>query len=410
MQTLATQSITAGQSVPVSAGSRSTVGAVVLFNESNTLIRVAWGGSAQWLPAWTGEVFYMNQDPGFTGTFTLVASTISSSGSAPSNIVAGQIYAPGEHVPGTYPVALVRQTNIGNGSLPVSQVQTVINDGSAAGTSVVEATQFGQATSSLSLKNDGTALLAPVSNGALLDVLQVTPGGAAAAATGSFGDAANPGNWALHGVADEVPASGVQAGTLGAGVAVPAANVQAGTLGSGVALTKISSDGGTINSDGFGNLTVDNTLVLSSASDDSLTIRYTGAHTTWPALEMDMTSVTGGHAWDVRVVANASELFFFDQTAGGQVAAIFRGGAVRPGVQFAGLGGFVTGMQEFAGTGSGTYSHGAGATPTVVLANGTYYTSGTASQTVGSGIYGSSTCSVTCGNGSAFRALAVVVG
>lgn len=340
MITLPVQTLAAGASITVSAGSAGTVGAVVLYNESPNLVRVTWAGSSRWLPAWSGDVFYVNQAPGFTGSFVLTAQSISSASNAPSTVIVGIAYAPGEPIPGTYPVALMRQTNVGNSTLPTTAAQSVINDGNAAGATVVEATQSGQTTSSLNLENNGAALLAPVSNGVLLSALVVTPGDASTAATGSFGDSANPTNWALHGVADQVPPAGIQTGTLPAGVTVPAANIS-GSIPSATDATNLT--GGTLTATG-------------AASLDS------GVITTDGAGNMGILGTTG--------------LTLRNNTGRG-----------------------IRMMVGFSGTGSGTFSHGGNTTPSCVQLTTFKLNS---SQTMGYDTPGGTTVHVTAGAGFAW--------
>ncbi len=257
------QTITPGRSLPLSLGNPLSVAALVLYNQSPNELTVIYGSGGLTIPPYVGDCIYLN-DSNYSGQITITPTSLSSAANAPSSVVTGYTYAAGETVRGTFPVNLGQLTNVGNGSLPVTSAQAVINDGNAPLTTVVEATQTGQTTSSLKMLNDGTVLVAPLSAGALLDAIDITPGGAVTKATGVFGDSANPANWLFHGIADQVPASGVQSGALAAGVTVtaaqvgtgyPAADIAAGTLVGGVHLTSLTSDGGALTSDGSGNLT-----------------------------------------------------------------------------------------------------------------------------------------------------------
>lgn len=230
-------------------------GTIKLYNESGYLLQVTIPGyGSDYLPAWTGDVWPL--PPTFGGSVTVTPQSISSATGAPSSLVTATGYGKGERVPGQFPVSLARQVAVGN-QVSTTTNPSVQNDGNAAGTSVVEATQSGNTGgSNVSLLNDGTFTLAQWASSTLTKLLQVIPGAATALKLGSaattvetLGNAQVDGaltvTGAIHGTADNasaVPAAGVAAGTLGAGVIVPAANVS-GTVGSASSASSVPATG-----------------------------------------------------------------------------------------------------------------------------------------------------------------------
>lgn len=70
-----------------------------------------------------------------------------------------ETYQPNEKIIETYPSPLTRQTQIQNIEAAVSSATVVTNDGNAAGTTILEATVSGDATSAVKLTNDGQLTL-----------------------------------------------------------------------------------------------------------------------------------------------------------------------------------------------------------------------------------------------------------
>lgn len=109
--------ISATGSQTVYVGSQGTVGAVVIANESPYGIVASAGAGGQWIPAQMAD--RMNCDTlAFSGSITLTTNDyLSNAAQAPSYIVLITVYAPGEAIPGIYPCALARMSNIGNSSV-----------------------------------------------------------------------------------------------------------------------------------------------------------------------------------------------------------------------------------------------------------------------------------------------------
>lgn len=140
--------------IPQSSGN----GKMVVYNESNISLTFTFqNGHTAYVPAWTAVLFC-----GPTGStkITWAQQATLSSASPPLSQVIVEVYAQGEPVPGVFPAPLVRQTNIGNTvSTNAMAAASIVNDGSAAGTSIIESTVLGDGTSAISLKNDGTLVL-----------------------------------------------------------------------------------------------------------------------------------------------------------------------------------------------------------------------------------------------------------
>jgi len=200
-------------------------------------------------------------------------------GSAPISRVVIEFYACGEKPQDTIQ-SLPRQTNIGN-TVPTTTIGSLVNDGNAAGTQVVEATPSGSATSGVILTNDGALTLA----GGLLKistagVFTAVPAGAlpvAALASGALPSGVTIG---ASQVGSGYPAASLAAGalpsgvTIGAaqlttgalasGVTIGAAQITAGVLGGSVDMTNITSDGGAFSTNGTGLLAFARTLGASN--------------------------------------------------------------------------------------------------------------------------------------------------
>lgn len=144
-------------------------GKMVVWNESNISQQFSFqNGHTAYVAAWTGVLFC---GPWGGSTVTWSHQAILSSSSPPISQVVVEVYAVGEPVPGTFPMALTRQANIGNQVNTVGGSATnVQNDNNAAGTSVVEATVLGDASSAVSLTNQGHLALGTNANNGTLAI------------------------------------------------------------------------------------------------------------------------------------------------------------------------------------------------------------------------------------------------
>jgi hypothetical protein len=136
----------------------SANGKIVIWNESNISLMLSFqDGSTAYVPAWCATLFC-----GRTGSVNITweqQATLSSLAPPLSQVVV-EVYPQGEPVPGTFPMALSRQSNVGNTVNTTGGTATSIqNDGNVAGTSVVEATVSGDGTSAVELQNNGNLTL-----------------------------------------------------------------------------------------------------------------------------------------------------------------------------------------------------------------------------------------------------------
>ena len=94
-------------SVPSSPGAK-----LLIYNESNISLQLSFpNGDTAYLPAWVGMLFHA-----FTGSMTIswLQYAVLNSQQAPVQQVTVELFACGEQIPGVYPVAMHRQTNVGN--------------------------------------------------------------------------------------------------------------------------------------------------------------------------------------------------------------------------------------------------------------------------------------------------------
>ena len=94
--------------VPSSAAN----GKMVIYNESNISLTLSFqdGGTA-YVPAWMAMLY---PTPPGSVNVTWAQHTILNSSNPPLSSVVVEIYAQGEFVPGTFPLTLSRQSNVGN--------------------------------------------------------------------------------------------------------------------------------------------------------------------------------------------------------------------------------------------------------------------------------------------------------
>src|SRR5574340_1572339 len=168
---LASLAVTAGQTYTVSVGSRGTVGAVVIANESPYSLQVSTGSGGLWIVAQTADLVFCDSTA-FNGNLTITTDNyLSNSNAAPSFLVYLTSYAPGETIRGTYPAPFMRLTN---GAVGVAT--QVINDNNSLGTTIIEAAPTGSAQSYVLVRNDGTFQIWSISNNVLTELINVTPG------------------------------------------------------------------------------------------------------------------------------------------------------------------------------------------------------------------------------------------
>lgn len=117
--------ITTTNSITIQLGSicdPAQIGAIVIANESIYSIKCNASPSGEkWIGGWIQDVIYATSENGFNGTLTIAPLLITTATDSPSSSLLITIYLQNEldAIKGTYPIALVRQTNIGNGVVTV---------------------------------------------------------------------------------------------------------------------------------------------------------------------------------------------------------------------------------------------------------------------------------------------------
>lgn len=137
----------------ISVGSANEGSKILLYNLSIVNIQISFeNGSTALLHA--GEANYWILD-GTTPTLDWAQYSILNTYQAAISQVTGTVYNPHEEITGTYPMSLTYQLNIGN-AIPVSTAtNSIINDGNAPATPIVEATPSGDSSSTVQLSNSG---------------------------------------------------------------------------------------------------------------------------------------------------------------------------------------------------------------------------------------------------------------
>jgi hypothetical protein len=152
----------------IKVGDPSSISAIRVANESAYSLRVEMEGNGGNYPidAFTGDVIYVKQYPGWSGAITITAQLILTNiGGAPSTKAQLTIFGVNETVSGTYPIAYNRLTNTGNVvTTSGGSVAQLVNDGNPAGTQIIEATVSGDVASAVSMTNDGIIVIGTAAN------------------------------------------------------------------------------------------------------------------------------------------------------------------------------------------------------------------------------------------------------
>lgn len=160
-----------GGNGPINVGAANEGSKLLLYNESPFNLDIDFlNGSQSILHAWEARYWTLDGD---TKQVEWSIDTALNVSGPPISLVMGELYDASEKLEGTYPLALIRQTNVGNqGGIATTSSTGITNDGNNAGTSIIEATVSGQTQSSVSLTNDALLKLLVVIAGALVQVLK----------------------------------------------------------------------------------------------------------------------------------------------------------------------------------------------------------------------------------------------
>lgn len=299
----------------------------------------------------------------------------------------------------TNPLASLTSSNLANtGSSNVSS-DSIKNDGNPAGTIIVEATQAGAASSSTVIGNDGIMLLAVMIASSLVNVLQtsnvdpVVKLGALTHMVDVLGNLEVQGTTSLDAGAITTDGAGALTATSLHGpltgnastatTATTATNANALNSGANVPGGKLgkSVDGDILDASGA------TTAIHSSGATNPVSIDAPGGINSTSGY-FSRSGVNGD-------LIDASGTGVYLKGSGAGLLYQYPNGTTR-----------WTRSQEstFTGSGSGTFNHNCGGTPTHVFAICSVASS---SETVGSANFNASQCQITCGASIAFRAMAI---
>ena len=160
------------------AGFSGGTGKLVIYNESNINLQLSWGSFSTYCPAWTAMLYCITTN---SVNITWTAQSQLSSNNAPISQVIVEAYDTNEPVLGTYPQALMRQTNIGNAINVGAAATNIQNDGNAPGTQIIEATPSDTSSVSTWLADTSGNLTIKSDNAGVLTTLLQLIGGASPA-------------------------------------------------------------------------------------------------------------------------------------------------------------------------------------------------------------------------------------
>ena len=245
----------------MSVGAADSGSKILLYNESPVNLTLDFfNGNQSILHAWEARYWTLDGDTKQIEWYISASLNVTN---PPISIIIGELYRPDEKVEGAYPMALIRQASVGNpgGLATTSSGTTIVNDGNAAGVSIIETTVSGQTSSSVTLTNDALMKLAVVVAGMLVQVLKTSTTdpllqlGAVSHLVEILGNLTVDGNTTLTGtttltgavtatnpanaiVASSVPGGGVTGTVANAtnAASVPASGIRNGALPTGVTI------------------------------------------------------------------------------------------------------------------------------------------------------------------------------
>ena len=194
MRTLPNVAAAAGTGRSLFLSDPSLLGAVVIYNESPLSVELDFPGVGNITlePTFFETVFVTADAYEWDGTVNIMPTADLTITQPPSSFLRFVLFRRGEPIPLPHRGSLVRSTNIGN-QVSVTTTTSLINDGQAPATQIIESTPNDQAVSAFNLDNDGSGLWQVLSAGVQRVVAQVTRGnattGKAVIVLGDTGDA-----------------------------------------------------------------------------------------------------------------------------------------------------------------------------------------------------------------------------
>jgi hypothetical protein len=167
---LGNQSITSGTDALFQGAPHEGVKAILIGNESGLTVTITMEGGGVQKTLYPSTVDWFQVKQGFTGTIRIHPISILNNVSTfpASSLVFDAIGLDDPEQASMYPISLTRNTNVGNSiNTTLGTASAVQNDGSTAGTSIVESTVLGDGASGVSLTNAGHLSLGTVTNNGL---------------------------------------------------------------------------------------------------------------------------------------------------------------------------------------------------------------------------------------------------
>ena len=285
------------------------------------------------------------------------------------------LYSGSEKITGTYPISISHITNIGNpvATTVTSTQNTLTNDGNATNTQFIEATQVGSTGSNHFADNSGNFYLAEYVSSVYNKIFQVIVGAATVIKLG------------LSGRLVEVLGNLQVDGTIAVTGAASLDNAKITTDGSG----NLGVQGGNTASGSFTHL--NGGVYLGRDS-------FNSSHTLMKVLAADNDAhlYTTNNNGNLKITnsGQTADIAKFNDSTGFQIVTgklIFSDGAT------------MQKFHTFSGTGSGTFNHTNGSTPSGIQVT---CSSGSGSQTMGAGNYTSTQVTITTGAGLSWTGLA----
>jgi hypothetical protein len=171
-------------STTFNAGFPNGQGKMVVYNESNINLTLAWGSFQTYCPAWTAMLYCVNtNDVNINWT---IQSQLQSGGSPISQVIV-ETYNQNEPVLGTFPAPLVRSTNIGN-SVPLGTSSiSISNTGNSPLTPIIEVQPSDATSNTIYCDNSGNFTVFSDNAGSLSSLLQLIGGASPAVIIGNSG-------------------------------------------------------------------------------------------------------------------------------------------------------------------------------------------------------------------------------
>jgi hypothetical protein len=139
------------------------IGTFILWNESNWTLDITMpNGDTDIAPAWTASIF---APTGPQGQVTWTQDAQLDQVMPPQSKVWVIAYQTSENIAGTFPLALVRQTSVGNVvTTSGGNVTNLINDGNISNTQIIESTVVSDTGSAVSVTNNGIVAIGTTAN------------------------------------------------------------------------------------------------------------------------------------------------------------------------------------------------------------------------------------------------------